>query len=43
MLSPGFFLITTDIMGPYSTGFTMGTLGWGPGEMSNRETQYIFE
>ncbi|KAJ5160362.1 uncharacterized protein N7482_007366 [Penicillium canariense] len=26
-----FFLITTDIMGPYSTGFTMGTLGWGPG------------
>ncbi|KAJ5698580.1 transcriptional regulator family: Fungal Specific TF [Penicillium macrosclerotiorum] len=27
-----FFLITTDILGPYSTGFTMGTLGWGPGE-----------
>ncbi|KAF3384749.1 hypothetical protein F1880_002291 [Penicillium rolfsii] len=26
-----FFLITTDIMGPYGTGFTMGTLGWGPG------------
>ncbi|KAJ5432727.1 uncharacterized protein N7458_011883 [Penicillium daleae] len=26
-----FFLITTDILGPYSTGFTMGTLGWGPG------------
>ncbi|KAI2790114.1 hypothetical protein POX_d05619 [Penicillium oxalicum] len=26
-----FFLITTDILGPYGTGFTMGTLGWGPG------------
>jgi hypothetical protein len=28
----GFFLITTDILGPYGVGFAMGTLGWGPGE-----------
>lgn len=28
----GFFLITTDILGPYGSGFAMGTLGWGPGE-----------
>ncbi|KAJ5194510.1 uncharacterized protein N7498_007948 [Penicillium cinerascens] len=26
-----FFLITTDVLGPYGSGFTMGTLGWGPG------------
>jgi hypothetical protein len=26
-----FYLITTDIMGPYGVGFAMGTLGWGPG------------
>ncbi|KAJ5579658.1 uncharacterized protein N7459_005643 [Penicillium hispanicum] len=26
-----FYLITTDILGPYGTGFAMGTLGWGPG------------
>ncbi|KAJ5624197.1 hypothetical protein N7510_000506 [Penicillium lagena] len=25
------YLIAEDIMGPYGTGFTMGTLGWGPG------------
>lgn len=28
----GWFLITTDILGPYSVGFALGTLGWGPGE-----------
>ncbi|GFF28308.1 hypothetical protein IFM51744_00517 [Aspergillus udagawae] len=26
-----FFLITTDVLGPYGSGYTMGTLGWGPG------------
>lgn len=26
-----FYLITTDILGPYGVGFAMGTLGWGPG------------
>ena len=26
-----FYLITTDILGPYSIGFALGTLGWGPG------------
>ncbi|KAH8690322.1 transmembrane amino acid transporter protein-domain-containing protein [Talaromyces proteolyticus] len=26
-----FYLITTDILGPYGSAFTMGTLGWGPG------------
>ncbi|KAJ5721229.1 uncharacterized protein N7483_009163 [Penicillium malachiteum] len=26
-----FFLITTDILGPYGAGYAMGTLGWGPG------------
>ena len=26
-----FYLITTDIIGPYSIGFAFGTLGWGPG------------
>ncbi|KAI3129358.1 transcriptional regulator family: Fungal Specific TF [Penicillium roqueforti] len=26
-----FYLITTDILGPYGAGFAMGTLGWGPG------------
>ncbi|KAK3071647.1 hypothetical protein LTR53_008247 [Teratosphaeriaceae sp. CCFEE 6253] len=25
------YLITTDILGPYGVGFAMGTLGWGPG------------
>jgi hypothetical protein len=30
----GFYLITTDILGPYGVGFSMGTLGWGPGEAS---------
>jgi hypothetical protein len=28
----GFYLITTDILGPYGVGFSMGTLGWGPGK-----------
>ena len=27
----GFYLITTDILGPYGVGYAMGTLGWGPG------------
>ena len=31
MALPGFYLITTDILGPYGVGFSMGTLGWGPG------------
>ncbi|KAF2105427.1 transmembrane amino acid transporter protein-domain-containing protein [Lophiotrema nucula] len=26
-----FYLITTDILGPYGIGFALGTLGWGPG------------
>ena len=26
-----FYLITTDILGPYGVGFAIGTLGWGPG------------
>ncbi|KUJ09903.1 uncharacterized protein LY89DRAFT_627230 [Mollisia scopiformis] len=26
-----FYLITTDILGPYGVGFSLGTLGWGPG------------
>lgn len=26
-----FYLITTDILGPFGIGFSMGTLGWGPG------------
>lgn len=26
-----FYLITTDILGPYGIGFAMGTLGWMPG------------
>jgi len=26
-----FYLLTTDILGPYGVGFSMGTLGWGPG------------
>lgn len=30
----GFFLITTDVLGPYGSGYTMGTLGWGPGASS---------
>ncbi|KAJ9224430.1 hypothetical protein DTO027B5_5915 [Paecilomyces variotii] len=25
------YLITTDILGPYGVGFALGTLGWGPG------------
>ena len=28
-----FYLITTDILGPYGVGFAMGTLGWGPGKL----------
>lgn len=31
----GFYLITTDILGPYGSGFAMGTLGWGPGKSSS--------
>lgn len=27
----GFYLIATDILGPYGVGFALGTLGWGPG------------
>ncbi|KAL9086648.1 MAG: hypothetical protein Q9159_004057 [Coniocarpon cinnabarinum] len=26
-----FYLITTDILGPFGVGFALGTLGWGPG------------
>lgn len=26
-----FYLITTDILGPFGIGFSIGTLGWGPG------------
>lgn len=26
-----FYLITTDILGPYAVPFAIGTLGWGPG------------
>ncbi len=26
-----FYLITTDILGPFGVGFSMGTLEWGPG------------
>lgn len=26
-------MITTDILGPYGSGFAMGTLGWGPGKL----------
>ncbi|OCK74730.1 oligopeptide transporter protein [Lepidopterella palustris CBS 459.81] len=26
-----FYLITTDILGPFGIGFAIGTLGWGPG------------
>ncbi|KAE9367704.1 transmembrane amino acid transporter protein [Stipitochalara longipes BDJ] len=26
-----FYLITTDILGPFGVGFSMGCLGWGPG------------
>lgn len=26
-----FYLITTDIFGPFGVGFAIGTLGWGPG------------
>jgi hypothetical protein len=26
-----FYLITTDILGPYGVGFALGNLGWGPG------------
>ncbi|KAJ3496480.1 hypothetical protein NLG97_g2627 [Lecanicillium saksenae] len=26
-----FYLITTDVLGPWGSGFAMGTLGWGPG------------
>ncbi|OQU95189.1 hypothetical protein CLAIMM_01433 isoform 2 [Cladophialophora immunda] len=27
----GFYLITTDILGPFGVPFAIGTLGWGPG------------
>lgn len=27
----GFYLITTDILGPYGVWFALGTLGWVPG------------
>ena len=27
----GFYLITTDILGPYGVGFALGPMGWGPG------------
>jgi hypothetical protein len=33
MLLKGFFLITTDVLGPYGIAFSMGTLGWGPGKI----------
>lgn len=26
-----FYLITVDILGPYGIGFSLSTLGWGPG------------
>jgi hypothetical protein len=26
-----FYLITTDILGPFGVGFSLGTLGWGHG------------
>ncbi|OKL58244.1 hypothetical protein UA08_06772 [Talaromyces atroroseus] len=26
-----FYLITTDVLGPYGSAFAIGTLGWGPG------------
>jgi hypothetical protein len=26
-----FYLITTDILGPYGVGFALGTMGWGQG------------
>jgi hypothetical protein len=26
-----FYLITTDILGPFGVGFALGSLGWGPG------------
>ncbi|OCL03282.1 amino acid transporter [Glonium stellatum] len=26
-----FYLITTDVLGPFGIGFAIGTLGWGPG------------
>jgi len=26
-----FYLITTDILGPFGVGYSLGTLGWGPG------------
>lgn len=29
-----FYLITTDVLGPYGVGFALGTLGWGPGIVS---------
>jgi hypothetical protein len=32
MFLKAFYLITTDILGPYGVGFAMGTLGWGPGK-----------
>lgn len=32
-----FYLITTDILGPYGVGFSLGTLGWGPGKQRPSE------
>lgn len=26
-----FYLLTTDILGPFGVGFALGTMGWGPG------------
>lgn len=31
-----FYLITTDILGPYGVGFSLGTLGWGPGKQTEQ-------
>lgn len=37
----GFYLITTDILGPYGSGFAMGSLGWGPGKSSSVYSFYL--
>ena len=31
LITVGFYLITTDILGPFPVAFSLGTLGWGPG------------
>lgn len=36
----GFYLITTDILGPYGVGFAMGTLGWMPGKFDGKLLPY---